>query len=72
VFPQAETLPFLMAVEVQFGPHPKVPIFAESETRFFATMVDAQIGFRKDAAGAVVGLVLHQGPVNLEAQRKTP
>lgn len=56
----------------QLGPQPKVPFFAESETRFFARMVDAQIEFRKDTTGAVSGLALHQGPVNLEAQRKAP
>ena len=56
----------------QLGPQPKVPFFAESETRFFARMVDAQIEFRKDATGAISGLVLHQGPANLEAQRKAP
>jgi len=56
----------------QLGPQPKVPFFAESESRFFARIVDAQIEFSKDATGAIVGLKLHQGPVNLEAQRKAP
>jgi len=54
----------------QLGPQPKVPVFPESETRFFARIVDAQIEFRKDASGKVTSLVLQQGPVNIEAQRK--
>lgn len=54
----------------QLGPQPKVPIFPESTTSFFARVVDAQIEFRMDAAGKVTGLVLHQGPANLEAPRK--
>lgn len=39
----------------------KLPLSAESETEFFFRGVDAQISFTKDAAGAVTGLVLHQG-----------
>ena len=54
----------------QLGPQPKVPIFPESATSFFAKVVDAQIEFRMDAAGKVTALVLRQGPANLEAPRK--
>jgi hypothetical protein len=54
----------------QLGAQPKVPLFAESETSFFAKVVDAQIEFKKDAAGKVTGLLLHQGPANIEAPRK--
>jgi CubicO group peptidase (beta-lactamase class C family) len=54
----------------QLGPQPKVPIFAESATSFFARVVDAQIEFRTDAAGKVTALVLRQGPANIEAPRK--
>jgi len=39
----------------------KVPIFAESPTKFFLKVVDAQIEFFRDDAGKVVHLVLHQG-----------
>ena len=68
-------LDMVMTVEsgqlmAQLGPQPKVPIFAESATSFFARVLDAQIEFRLDATGKVTGLVLHQGPVNLEAPRK--
>jgi hypothetical protein len=54
----------------QLGPQPKVPVFAESETSFFAKVVDAQIEFEKNETGAVTALVLHQGPNNIRAPRK--
>ena len=37
-----------------------VPIYAESETRFFLKVVEASIDFQKDAAGNVTGLTLNQ------------
>jgi hypothetical protein len=40
---------------------PRFEIFAESETRFFLEVVDAQVDFVVDPAGTVTGLVLHQG-----------
>ena len=54
----------------QLGPQPKVPIFPESATSFFARVVNAQIEFKLDAAGKVTALVLRQGPASLEAPRK--
>jgi hypothetical protein len=39
----------------------EVPIYAESNTEFFAKVVDAQISFVRDAKGDVTSLVLHQG-----------
>jgi CubicO group peptidase (beta-lactamase class C family) len=39
----------------------KVPIYAESETRFFLRVVDAQLTFVKGADGKVTHLILHQG-----------
>jgi serine-type D-Ala-D-Ala carboxypeptidase/endopeptidase len=39
----------------------KFPIFAESTTKFFLKVVDAQIGFNRDGAGAVTSLTLYQG-----------
>ncbi len=48
----------------------KVPIFAETETKFFLKVVDAQIEFLKDETGAVTHLMLHQGPVEMKAPRK--
>ena len=46
-----------------------VPIFAESETKFFAKVVDAQIGFFKDADGRVTHLVLYQNGREQKAPR---
>ena len=45
---------------VQLTGQPQFPMFAESETRFFLKVVDAQVEFVKDAAGAVTHAVLHQ------------
>jgi hypothetical protein len=49
---------------------PKIPIFAESETKFFPKVMDAQIEFLKDDKGAVTHLMLHQGPAEIKAPRK--
>jgi hypothetical protein len=48
----------------------KLPIFAESETKFFPKAIDAEIDFFKDDKGAVTYLVLHQGPNEVKAMRK--
>ena len=48
----------------------KLPLFAESETRFFMKVVDAQVEFLKDAQGAITHLVIHQGGRDTKAQRK--
>jgi hypothetical protein len=42
----------------------KAPIFAESETKFFLKVVDAQIEFAGDH------LILHQGSQDISAKRK--
>ena len=47
----------------------KLAIFAESETKFFLKVVDAQISFTKDDSGAVTGLILHQAGANQPARR---
>ncbi|MFC1607394.1 DUF3471 domain-containing protein [Candidatus Latescibacterota bacterium] len=39
----------------------KIEIYPESETKFFFTVIDAQITFKKDDNGKVTGLILHQG-----------
>jgi serine-type D-Ala-D-Ala carboxypeptidase/endopeptidase len=46
-----------------------LPIYAESETVFFPKLVAATIEFRKDAAGAVTGVVLGQGGQSITASR---
>ena len=48
----------------------KLPLFAESETRFFMKVVDAQVEFLKDAQGAITHLVIHQRGRDTKAQRK--
>jgi uncharacterized protein YneR len=48
----------------------KIPLFAESETKFFTKVMDAEIEFLKDDKGAVTHLMLHQGPVEIKAPRK--
>jgi len=48
----------------------KVPIFAQSDTKFFPKVVDAEIEFFRDDKGAVSYLVLHQGGRDMKAPRK--
>lgn len=48
----------------------KFPIFPETDTRFFARVANAQISFTKDDAGAVNGMVLHQGGRSTSAPRR--
>lgn len=45
-------------------------LHAESDSRFFLTVVDAQVTFTRDASGAVDGLILHQGGRDSRAPRK--
>lgn len=48
---------------------PSVPLFAESPTRFFAKVVDAQISFVTDASGVAQSLVLHQSGLDIPMPR---
>jgi len=48
---------------------PKFAMFAESETKFFLKVVDAQITFTKDDSGAVTGMILHQNGANQPASK---
>ena len=48
----------------------KMPLFAESETKFFPKVLDAEIEFLKDDKGAVTRLVLRQGAAEITAPRK--
>jgi len=48
----------------------KVQVFAETETKYFLKVTDAQIEFFKDDKGAVTHLVLHQGPAEIKAMKK--
>lgn len=49
---------------------PAFALTAEAEDAFYLTAVDAQITFTRDAAGAVDGLVLHQGGRDMPAKRQ--
>ena len=46
-----------------------VEFFPESETKFFATIVHAQISFNTDAQGQVTGMVIHQNGAEQLAER---
>ncbi len=53
----------------QLAGQPQLPLFAESETKFFLKAVDAQIEFVTDASGGVTRAVLHQNGRDLNATR---
>lgn len=55
---------------VQATGQPALEMAAESPDAFFLRAVDAQITFTRDAAGAVEGLVLHQGGRDMPARKK--
>ncbi|WP_054308677.1 glyoxalase superfamily protein [Mesorhizobium sp. 1M-11] len=46
-----------------------VEIYPENETKFFATVVQAQISFVKDAGGRVTELILHQNGLEMPWKR---
>jgi len=54
----------------QASGQPKFPVYAESETSFFLTVVEAQVEFFKNDQGKVTHLVLHQGGHDMKALRK--
>ncbi|HEY7546840.1 MAG TPA: DUF3471 domain-containing protein, partial [Blastocatellia bacterium] len=56
-------------LSIQATNQPKFEIFAESETKFFLTVVDAQITFVKNDKGEVTHLILHQGGVDQRARK---
>jgi CubicO group peptidase (beta-lactamase class C family) len=49
---------------------PKVPMFAESPTRFFLKVVDAEVQFSKDPQGKVNSLTLYQGGREVKGTKK--
>ena len=48
---------------------PKIPIFAESETKFFTRVMDSQITFVVEGDGPATALVMHQGGRDTTAKR---
>jgi CubicO group peptidase (beta-lactamase class C family) len=55
---------------VQLSGQPRFQMFAETDTKFFLKVVDAQLEFAKDASGRVTAVTLNQGPINATAPRK--
>lgn len=55
----------------QLTGQPPVEWYPESPTKFFATVVAAQISFRTDSRGAVTALILHQNGFRQSARRVT-
>lgn len=55
----------------KLGPQPQVPLFPESENKFFAKVVDAQIEFEQDKSGAVTALILYQNGREIRAPKVT-
>ena len=49
---------------------PKFPVFAESETKFFLKVVDAQLEFVKNDKGEVTHVILHRGGRDAKAPKK--
>jgi CubicO group peptidase (beta-lactamase class C family) len=50
---------------------PKFPLFAESETKFFLKVVDAEVEFFKnDKGGEVIYIILHQGGQDMKGTKK--
>lgn len=47
----------------------KFPVYAESETKFFYKVVNAQISFIEDDSGAIVSLILHQHGADNSARK---
>lgn len=56
-------------IYAQLANQPKVEIFPESDTQFFATMVDAQLSFVADKDAQASELVLHQNGREIHAAR---
>ncbi len=55
---------------VQGSHQPKLPVFPESETKFFLKAVNAELEFFKDDKGQVSSLVLHQNGHDSKGIRK--
>jgi CubicO group peptidase (beta-lactamase class C family) len=55
---------------IQLTNQPKFPVFAESESRFFLKVVDAQLDFVKDASSKITKATLHQNGQDIDWIRK--
>jgi hypothetical protein len=54
----------------QITGQPKFELFAESETKFFLKVVDAEVAFFTDANGAGTHLIIYQNGQETRAARK--
>jgi len=54
----------------QLTGQPKFPVYAESTTKFFLRVVEAQLEFQKDADGKVVAAIMYQNGRETKAVRK--
>ncbi len=57
------------ALTVQLTGQPAIPVYAESKTKFFYKVVEAQITFVSDGEGEAISLTLHQAGVDQSAKR---
>jgi CubicO group peptidase (beta-lactamase class C family) len=48
----------------------KATLYPESDSKFFLTIVDAEVEIQKDGSGKVIGLILNQGGHEMKAARK--
>ena len=55
-------------LNVQATGQPRFPVFAESETKFFLRVVDAQVTFVEED-GEITALILHQGGIDQRARK---
>ena len=75
VYPLAPQFKLTVTLEegklmVQATGQPKIQVYAESPTKFFYKVVDAQITFVERDDGTIEKLILHQNGRNLEAPRQ--
>lgn len=56
-------------VFVQLTGQPSIEIYPSAKDEFYCKIVDAQITFHRDAAGAVTGLTLHQSGFDVNATK---
>ena len=70
------TFQIVMSVEgdqlmTQATGQPKFPLFAESDSKFFLKVVDAEVEFVRNEKGEVTHMVLHQGGQDQKAVRNS-
>jgi Tol biopolymer transport system component len=56
----------------QLHGQPKVPLFAESENKFFLKVAEVQMEFVTNGEAEVTGLIIHQSGMNIEMARLKP